>query len=59
MLVPNSTCAATAGCGKTLAFVLPIIETCNSENPVPDNGRRAQGRKPLVCCLAGAYAHSR
>lgn len=43
---------ARTGCGKTLAFVLPIIEAINRENPLPPNGRRAQGRMPLVALLA-------
>ena len=43
---------ARTGCGKTLAFVLPIVEAINAENPLPANGRRAQGRHPLVALLA-------
>ena len=43
---------ARTGCGKTLAFVLPIVEAINKENPLPANGRRVQGRKPLVALLA-------
>jgi len=43
---------ARTGCGKTLAFVLPIVEAINKENPCPANGRRVQGRKPLVALLA-------
>ena len=43
---------ARTGCGKTLAFVLPIIEAINKENPLPANGRRIQGRRPVVALLA-------
>ena len=43
---------AKTGCGKTLAFVLPIVEAINREHPVPANGRRAQGRAPVVALLA-------
>lgn len=43
---------ARTGCGKTLAFVLPIVEALNKENPLPANGRRVQGRRPLVALLA-------
>lgn len=43
---------ARTGCGKTLAFVLPIVEVINRENPMPANGRRVQGRRPVVALLA-------
>ena len=43
---------ARTGCGKTLAFVLPIVEAINRENPLPASGRRIQGRRPLVALLA-------
>ena len=43
---------ARTGCGKTLAFVLPIVEVINRENPMPASGRRVQGRRPVVALLA-------
>ncbi len=43
---------ARTGCGKSWAFVLPSVEAINAENPLPANGRRAQGRHPLVALLA-------
>jgi len=43
---------AKTGCGKTLAFVLPIIEKMNKVSPMPANGRRMQGRRPMCVVLA-------
>jgi len=43
---------ARTGCGKTLAFVLPIIEKMNRVSPMPANGRRVQGRRPMCVVLA-------
>ena len=42
---------ARTGCGKTLAFVLPIVEQINKTDPTPKTGRRLQGRRPVVCVL--------
>ena len=42
---------ARTGCGKTLAFVLPIIEQINKQDPLPKSGKRTQGRRPVVCVL--------
>ena len=42
---------ARTGCGKTLAFVLPIIEAINKENPLPANGRRIQDVAPSSLSL--------
>lgn len=39
---------ARTGCGKTLAFVLPIVQTLSTA----DQGRRAFGRAPSVVVLA-------
>lgn len=43
---------ARTGCGKTLAFVLPIIEEMAKISPMPSNGRRVQGRRPMCVVLA-------
>ena len=37
---------ARTGCGKTLAFTLPIVQSCMSS--VPTSGRRAAGRGPMA-----------
>lgn len=42
---------ARTGCGKTLAFVLPIIERLARDTPAV-NGRRPHGRCPSVVVLA-------
>lgn len=41
---------ARTGCGKTLAFVLPIVESLSKD--VLENNRRAYGRNPSVVVLA-------
>ena len=41
---------ARTGCGKTLAFVLPIIEKLK-DTQMGANGRRAFGRTPSVIVL--------
>ena len=43
---------ARTGCGKTLAFVLPIVEEMAKMSPTPANGRRVQGRRPMCVVLA-------
>ena len=43
---------ARTGCGKTLAFVLPIVEEMAKISPMPANGRRVQGRRPMCVVLA-------
>jgi len=43
---------ARTGCGKTLAFVLPIVEEMAKKSPMPANGRRVQGRRPMCVVLA-------
>ena len=42
---------ARTGCGKTLAFVLPIVELL-SKDSLGAGGRRAYGRPPSVVVLA-------
>lgn len=42
---------ARTGCGKTLAFVLPIIESIARDTPAV-GGRRPHGRSPSVVVLA-------
>ena len=42
---------ARTGCGKTLAFVLPIVELLSKDGPGA-GGRRAYGRPPSVVVLA-------
>jgi ATP-dependent RNA helicase DDX21 len=42
---------ARTGCGKTLAFVLPIIESIARDTPAV-GGRRPHGRNPSVIVLA-------
>ena len=41
---------ARTGCGKTLAFVLPIVESLSKDTM--ENGRRPYGRNPSVVVLA-------
>ena len=43
---------ARTGCGKTLAFVLPIVEEMAKMSPDALNGRRVQGRRPMCVVLA-------
>lgn len=42
---------ARTGCGKTLAFVLPIVETLFKQNSLA-GGKLQYGRSPSVICLA-------